>query len=243
MTYPHVGGQRQTTTESVPDGLTLSAFNTDCDDAALETLADTLAQYLDIEEATTGSTVTDAQPDEFLTIHNGVLIDGTLVHSDREEEAIEAAGSMFQPTDTIFFSGYHDHERLRALSQRVEKQAWRAGAGSLYTVGQQRLSTMEDHWGLYASIAEQGTEVHVFEDEAYVPGDSDQFTIHEDTDGLAGTWLVAFDGDGNDAAKGLLLVEERDPDQYYGVWTIEPDLVDEILAQAVSDSDAADPAQ
>ncbi|WP_158057712.1 hypothetical protein [Halorussus halophilus] len=243
MTFPHVGGQQATTTESVPDGLTLSAFNTDCSDAALDTLAGTLAQYLDIEDVTTGSTVTDAQPDEFLTLHNGVLIDGTLVHSEREQEDIEATASMFKPTDTIFFSGYHDHERLRALSQRVEKRAWQAGAGNLYTVGQQRLSTMDDHWGLYASIAGQGTEVHVYEDESYVPGDTDQFTIHQETDGLAGTWLVAFDGDGNDAAKGLLLVEERDPDQYFGVWTVEPDLVDEVLSQAVGHSDVADPTE
>lgn len=226
MTYPNVGGARRATAD--PDGLTLAAFNTDCPEATLETLGETLGAYFDIENVTTGRTVTDDQPEEFVVLHDDVLIDGALVHSARDDAVGEAA-SAFRPADTLFFAGYGDRDGLRTLSHRIETLAWRAGAGNLSVAGQQRLAMMDDQWGLYASIADAGTTVHVFENAEWVPGDASPFVIHEDRHSLAGTWLVAFDGAGNDAAKGALLAEEREPDSYYGVWTVVPELVDAIL--------------
>ena len=234
MNEPYVGGERYVASEAL-DEVTLAAFNTDCPESNLVALGEALGDYLDIENVTVGATLTDDQPGEFAVLHDAVLIDGSLVYPGRDGDAIDAAASAFHPTDTLFLAGYDDREGLRGLSQRIETLAWRTGAGRLYVSGQQRLAMMDDQWGLYASIADNGTEVHVFENPDYVPGDANEFVLHDGRHSLSGTWLVAFDGDGNDAAKGALLAAEREPDTYYGVWTVEPELVDQILLHVVED--------
>lgn len=231
MTHPNVGDERRAAPE-LAEGLTLAAFNTECSEAALDALGATLGTYLDIRNVTTGRTVTDDQPPEFAVLHDDVLVDGALVHPGRTDPVADAA-APFRPTDTLFLAGYGDREGLRTLSQRIETLAWRAKAGTLYVGGQQRLAAMDDQWELYASIAEEGVAVHVFENAEWVPGDADAFTVHDDSHALAGTWLVAFDGAGNDAAKAALVAEEREPDAYYGVWTVVPELVEEIVGAVV----------
>ncbi|WP_435179873.1 hypothetical protein [Halorussus sp. AFM4] len=220
--------------ESVPDGLTLAAFNTDCAEAALDALGATLGRYLDIDDVTVGTTLTDEQPEEFAVLHDDVLVGGALVHPGRGDDPIGEVASPFRPSDTLFLAGYGDRAGLRSLSNRIETLAWRAGAGRLYAAGQQRFASMDDQWGIYADAAEAGCEVHVFEEPGYVPGgDGDRFVVHGERHSLAGTWLVVFDGAGNDAAKAAMLAEEREPDSYYGVWTVVPELVDVILKRAV----------
>ena len=240
MTDPDIGDERRVSAEMVPDGLTLAAFNTDCSERDLETLGETLGDYLDVRNVTVGTTVADDRDDEFAVLHDSELVSGALVHSnsgtERSRRAVSDAGSPFAPTDTLFLAGYPDREGLRTLSQRVETLAWRAGAGRLYVGGQQRLASMDDQWRLYESIADEGAEVHVFENESFVSGDPESFVVHEGHHALAGTWLVAFDGDGNDAAKAALVAVERDPDSYYGVWTVEPDLVDALVEGATAKS-------
>ncbi|NHN57878.1 MULTISPECIES: hypothetical protein [Halorussus] len=220
--------ERRVAPETVPDGLTLAAFNTDCSEATLDALGDTLGRYLDIDDVTVGTTLTDEQPEEFAVLHNSVLVGGPLVHPGRGDDPIGEVVSPFRQSDTLFLAGYGDRAGLRALSNRIETLAWRAGEGRLYAAGQQRFASMDDQWGIYADVAEAGCEVHVFEEPAYVPGD-DRFVVHGERHSLAGTWLVAFDGAGNDAAKAAMLAEERDPDSYYGVWTVVPELVDAII--------------
>ncbi|MFC4449403.1 hypothetical protein [Halorussus aquaticus] len=220
--------ERDVAPHAVPDGLTLAAFNTDCSEATLATLGDTLGRYLDIDDVTVGTTLTDERPDEFAVLHDDVLVGGALVHPNRGDDPIGEAVSPFHPSDTLFIARYGDRAGLRALSNRIETSAWRAGEGRLYVAGQQRFASMDDQWDIYADVAEAGCEVHVFEDPAYVPSD-DRFVVHGDRHELAGTWLVVFDGAGNDAAKAAMIVEERDPDSYYGVWTVVPDLVDAIV--------------
>lgn len=219
---------------ATPDAgdLTLAAFNTDCSAARLETLAATLGDYLDIEDATAGRTVADDRSAEFAVLHDDVLVEGALVSGDGDD-ALAAAASPFRPTETLFLAGYESREGLRTLSNRIETRAWRAGEGVLSVAGHQRLAGMDDQWRLYEDIAEAGVTVRVFENAAFVPGDASAFEIRENSHGLAGTWLVAFDGGGNDAAKGALVAAERDPGSYYGVWTVVPELVDELLDRVV----------
>lgn len=224
--------ERGVTPEAVPEGLTLAAFNTDRSEADLTTLGDALGDYLDIDDVTVGTTSAADQPDEFAALHDDIFVGGPLVHEAESVDGLEAATSAYRATDTLFLAGYGDRGGLRTLSNRVETLAWRAGRGRLYVAGQQRLASMNDQWELYAGIADEGTEVHVFEEPEYVP-DPDAFEVHGEQHSMAGTWLVAFDGDGNDAAKGVLVATERAPDSYYGVWTVVPEVVDAILDRVV----------
>lgn len=217
--------------EVVPEGLTLAAFNTDCTEADLSLLGDVLGEYLGVDDVTVGATTAADQPDEFAVLHDDLLMGGPLVRGDGGEPDSElaAAASAYEPTDTLFLAGYGDHATLRTLSNRIETLAWRAGGGRLSVGGHQRLASMDDQWELYEAIAGEGVEVHVFEEAEYVPTDPSAFVVHGGQHSLAGTWLVAFDGDGNDAAKGALVAVEHEPDSYYGVWTVVPELVDAIL--------------
>ena len=69
------------------------------------------------------------------------------------------------------------------------------------------------------------------------------FHGHEDAE-VKESWFVVFDGDGDDTHKAALVSEERDPGEFYGFWTYEPDLVNEVVAYfrggraPVSSSDA-----
>jgi hypothetical protein len=228
MSDPNLGREPRVTPEDVPETLILAAFNTDCPESSLELLGDTLGKYLDIDDVTVGTTLVDDQPAEFAVLHDDVLIDGALVHPGRDADQTGLV-STFDPADTLFLAGDDDRSDLRALSNRVEKLAWRAGRGRLYVGGQQRLATMDDQWDLYAAIAAEGAEVHVFEDPDFVPVDAPEFVVHGESHSLAGTWLVAYDGDGNDAAKAAMVAVEREPDSYYGIWTVVPELVDVII--------------
>lgn len=42
-------------------------------------------------------------------------------------------------------------------------------------------------------------------------------------------WWVAFDGDGDDEQKVVLLAEEREPNRFYGFWTYEAPVVDDVV--------------
>lgn len=233
MTDPPIR-ERDVSTEAVPEGLTLAAFNTDCTEADLADLGDALAEYLAIDDVTVGSTVADDRPAEFAVLHDDVFVGGPLVRAGGSDDALADAASAHAPTDTLFLAGYGDNAGLRGLSNRIETQAWRAGAGRLYVGGHQRLASMDDQWELYGGIADEGVEVHVFEEAEYVPTDPGAFVVHGGRHALAGTWLVAFDGDGNDAAKGALVAVERGPDSYFGVWTVVPELVDQILERVAA---------
>ena len=236
MTDPPVP-ERGVAREAVPDGLTLAAFNTDCSEADLATLGDALAEYLDIDDVTVGTTFAADQPDEFAVLHDDVFVGGPLVRASSGDDALAEAASASGPTDTLFLAGYDDRTGLRTLSNRIETLAYRSGRGRLYVGGHQRLGSLDDQWELYAGIADEGTEVHVFEEADYVPTDPSAFVVHGGRHSLAGTWLVAFDGDGNDAAKAALVATERDPDSYYGVWTVVPELVDAILDRVVESAE------
>jgi len=55
-------------------------------------------------------------------------------------------------------------------------------------------------------------------------------TVHAvETDEIAQTWFVVFDGGGNPTQKSALLAHERRPGQFYGVWTYDGVIVDLAL--------------
>jgi len=62
------------------------------------------------------------------------------------------------------------------------------------------------------------------------PPDLGEGQVHAvDNEEIAGTWFVVFDGDGDDRQKTTLLAEER-PEGFYGAWTYDARLVDQVHA-------------
>lgn len=206
-------------------------FNTECPPEVLEDLGKTLSGCFDIQDVTVGQSMADPD-DEFAVVHNGELFDGAVLHTDESLTDVSATLVSEFSLDTLFIAGYGDRDGLQVLSQLVEKRALRAGGGTLYATGHQRFSLMDDLWRLYEQIADAGVDVHVFDDPQWSEADSDAVTVHS-SPGLADTWFVVFDGAGNGAAKGALYVVEREPDTYYGLWTVEPAVVDELLSCTV----------
>ena len=130
--------------------------------------------------------------------------------------------------ETTFTS--YDREQLLYASREIEDRARRVGTGTIHA-GFQRLSTMETQAHIYADLARRGVEVHAYGlPDAAVSG-LDAGRIHpEDTDEIADTWFVVFDGGGDDSQKSALLAEERESDQFYGAWTYDAAIVDGAAA-------------
>ncbi|NHN47468.1 hypothetical protein G9464_07650 [Halostella sp. JP-L12] len=236
MTDADAFGRRRLADELVPDRLTLAVFNSDCSEAVVDALGEELSAFFDVESVTQGETIA-GEKREFAVLHDDVLLDGPILHGDATVDDLGGAVSGAQPVDTIFIADYGDRDGLRTLSQRIEKKAWWAGEGELYASGHQRLSAMDDQWELYESIADEGTGVTVFESPEWAPTDHPGVTVREEGGhAMSGVWLVLFDGAGNDAAKGALVAVEREPDTYYGLWSVDPTVVDHLRKTAIEAS-------
>lgn len=236
MTDADAFRRRRLADEPVPDRLTFAAFNSDCPESVIDALGEELSAFFDIETVTSGETIA-GEKREFAVLHDDVLIDGPILHGDATVDDLGGVVSGAQPVDTVFIADYADRDGLRTLSQRIEKKAWWAGEGHLYASGHQRLSAMDDQWKLYESIADEGTGVTVFESPEWAPTDHPDVDVREEGGhALSGVWLVLFDGAGNDAAKGALVATEREPDTYYGLWTVDPSVVDHLQKTALEAS-------
>lgn len=224
--------ERRLDERTVPEKLTLAVFNGDYPDDVVEALGEELSAFFNVESVTRGTTGSDTG---FAVLHDDVLIDGPILHGD--DSIADVGGTVMgaQPADTVFVADYNDRQGLRTLSQRIEKKAWWAGEGTLYATGHQRLAMMDDQWDLYETISEAGVDVQVFDEPQWTPANRDAVTVRpEGSHELAGTWLVIFDGAGNDAAKGALVATERGSNTYYGVWSVDPVVVDHLRNRAIT---------
>jgi len=120
--------------------------------------------------------------------------------------------------------------RMIMASREIEKRAWDVGDGQLHT-GFQRLSLVESQRRIYRKLGESPVETHVYGlPNGEVP-DTVDVTVHGiDTDEIARSWFVLFDGGGDDDEKCGLLAQEVGENVYSGFWTYRSDLVDEMLA-------------
>jgi hypothetical protein len=232
MTDGDIFRQRRLDSDTVPERLTLAVFNSDCPDGVVAALGEELSPFFDVESVTTGETLTDRDP-EFAVMHDDVLIDGPILYGDRSVADVGGTVMGAQPADTVFVAGFDDRDGMRTLSQRIEKKAWWAGDGTLYATGHQRLSMMDDQWNLYESIADTGVNVTVFDQPEWTPGNQEHVTVRpEGSHAMTGTWLVVYDGAGNDGAKGALVATERGSNTYYGLWSVDPAVVDHLRERA-----------
>ncbi|PSQ20664.1 histidine kinase [Halobacteriales archaeon QS_8_65_32] len=148
-------------------------------------------------------------------------------------ESLESDGypEILEHAATTAFTSY-DKRRMILASREIETRAWQVGNGELYA-GFRRLSVMRHQWDVYAKLARTGVAVHAYGAPDWTPPDAEADTMNfhgrEDAE-VKESWFVVFDGDGDDTHKAALVSEERDPGEFYGFWTYEPDLVNEVVA-------------
>lgn len=132
--------------------------------------------------------------------------------------------------DTVFAS--LDRRQLLATVRELEDRALRTGRGEL-RVGFQNRSAFAPQESLYRRLAgETDLRVHVhaaFEDPPPAAAEP-SLSFHDGpADEVGRFWFFAFDGGGDDERACALVAEERDPDEYYGAWTYDPDLVRDVF--------------
>lgn len=147
--------------------------------------------------------------------------------------------------ETTFTS--YDTEQMLYASREIEDRARRVGDGTVHA-GFQRCSVMADQRVIYTDLTEKGVEVHAYGiPDAEIPdlGSSQLHTV--DTEEIAKTWFVIFDGAGDVTQKSALIAEERNPNSFFGFWTYDAKIVDtalDYLEQTyVSTDDARSPSQ
>lgn len=132
--------------------------------------------------------------------------------------------------DTTFAA--HDKRQLVTASRHIERRAQRVRGGTLHA-SFQRLSRLEaDLTTLtyYNVLGNAGVEVHVYGLPDQQPAHTEAVNVHgiEDEE-IATTWLVAYDGGGDEAEKAAMIAQEHSAGCFAGFWTFESALVDTII--------------
>lgn len=178
------------------------------------------------------------RPGEFVTLsEDGQVLTATDVANlqTQIENADTAIGlgdspyrSILDYLDETMFTSWST-EQMVAASREIEDRAWRVGDGRLHA-GFQYLSTLRGELPVYERLGSKNLDVHAYAAPDEDPPDHEGFTLHiERTDEIRTCWFVVFDGNETDENKCALVAEERDPREFYGFWTYDPDTVDWIL--------------
>ncbi|ELY64314.1 DICT sensory domain-containing protein [Natronococcus jeotgali] len=141
------------------------------------------------------------------------------------------ARELFDFLENTLFAAY-DRRQMLAAAREIEERAWRTAAGRLYA-GFQREAAFDDQRAVYDRLASRGAlSVTAFVDEAWdgTKGSDGDPPLVSGSGELGRFWFVAFDGGGDVGRTCALVAEERRPDRYYGFWTYDPVLVDELFA-------------
>lgn len=128
--------------------------------------------------------------------------------------------------ETTFTS--HDKEKLLYASREVEDRARRVGRGTIHA-GFQRVSLMADQQRIYRDLARRGVTVHAYGLADAPRPDYGSGQIHmTSAREIEQTWFVIFDGGGDSCQKTALIAELRGDNDWFGAWTYDPDIVDEL---------------
>jgi hypothetical protein len=128
--------------------------------------------------------------------------------------------------DTTFTTT--DKRQLVATSREIEDRAYRVGHDTLYA-SFQSLSTFETQLPIYEHLAANtDLSICVYGNPDWEPPDIPGVTVHAENDEIGKFWLVAFDGGNEPEMECALLAEERDPGEFHGFWTYDPQTVDEL---------------
>lgn len=161
---------------------------------------------------------------EFLT---AVRMDAlrSLTDGPRDIGEEVAYSDLLDHLDRATFAS-HSRAQMLEASREIEDRAWRADGGTLHA-GFQTLSNFDPQRETYRRLAEGDVDVHVYARECESAGVPDGVQFHTNPD-VATWWFVIFDGDDHRQSTALL-AEERPDDQFYGVWTYDPPLVEQAL--------------
>lgn len=215
---------------------TLRICNATCGSATLETLVSFFEPH-DLEIVV--ETVSN-RPDDVVDLYDrGTRIASSsvsaVVQYVRDWETNELDPAREPPTvveelrDNYFES--YDKQRMILASRIGEIRAWSNGSGTVHA-GFQQLSKVTLQEAVYRNLAELGVEVHVYgEGDEELPADLEVVAHRSADEEITGHWWVAYDGDGDDEEKTVLLAQERRPNRFYGFWTEHPSVVDEVIAR------------
>lgn len=147
-----------------------------------------------------------------------------LAESDAEHDEI------FDFLDNTLFSSYNRQQML-VTAREIEERAWRIGAGRLYT-GFQDVEALRAQEGVYERLASQTQlSIRLYVNAEWDIAEHDQLPVHaEPADEIGAFWFVIYDGGGDDADKCGLIAEERQPGEYYGFWTYDPAIIDDVIS-------------
>lgn len=147
---------------------------------------------------------------------------------DHVDPATRSVVRLFE--DAVFAS--LDRRQLLATCRELEDRAMRTGRGELRVGFQRRdaFTAQERLYRRFASDTDLRVHVHLPDDERPSLASERAITFHDGpADEVGRFWFFAFDGGGDDERACALVAEERDPDTYYGVWTYDPAVVDEVF--------------
>jgi len=207
---------------------TLTVF--DAEPGVPETLREHFADRSVAVEAVTGAGgpenyVVLSKDGEFLT---AAAVDAVLnpTHSTESHFGNRRETPVLDHLDETMFTSY-DPDQMVSASREIEDRAWRIGSGRLHA-GFQKLSIIGTQLDVYEQLGgREDLDVHAYgypDEELF---GHQNFTVHvERAEEIATSWFVVYDGAGVDSNKCALLAEERDPREFYGFWTYDPDTVD-----------------
>lgn len=139
--------------------------------------------------------------------------------------------------DTLFTS--FDRSQMLATAREIEERAWRVAGGTLF-VGFQRGAAFEDQKAVYEQLMDRGDlsiQVYVSADWDVDVSETVPTTVSDATE-IGQFWFLAFDGAGADGEKCALIAEERG-ESFYGFWTYDPAIVDDVVAYLDAEYGAA----
>jgi DICT domain-containing protein len=215
---------------------TLVVFNPPAD----STLITDLREYFATQNVTvTGKQTSSGEPNNVAVLRlNGEVLASVPVAQLQE---LLAGGGLRETGIGIDDGAYHeilqhlkettftsyDKAEMVTISHEIEDRALRVNGGRLLT-GFQEAWKLNDQADRYERLATQPIDIHTFT----VPGEPveiDGITHHnEPTEEIKQSWFVVFDGDGDDSYKTALLATEQAENQFYGFWSDDPEIVDEI---------------
>ncbi|QCJ48029.1 MULTISPECIES: DICT sensory domain-containing protein [Haloprofundus] len=135
---------------------------------------------------------------------------------------------LLEHLDGTTFTSY-DVGQMVAASREIEDRAWRSKSGALHA-GFQRVRALEAQSDVYAQLGSTTLDVHVYAAEGGESAEIAGVTPHVvDTEEIADSWFVVYDGGDVASDSCALLAEERGNREFYGFWTYDPSIVDRIL--------------